>query len=62
MNDEELYEDTALEGVLGGVEQFAKAHSLSCKQAEKELQFVLSCTLHKPRRKPWCMGETSNGN
>ena len=51
MNDEELYEDPALEGVLGGVERFAKALSLSCKQAEKELQSVLSCTLHKPRQK-----------
>ena len=36
---------------MGGVEPFAKAHGLSRKQAEKELQSVLSYTLHKPRRK-----------
>ena len=51
MNVQELYEDPALEGALGGVEPFAKAHGLSRKQAEKELQSVLSYTLHKPRRK-----------
>ena len=51
MNIEELSEDPALEGALGGVERFAKAHGLSHKQAEKELQSVLSYTLHKPRRK-----------
>ena len=68
MNVEELSEDPTLEGALGGVERFAKAHGLYRKQAEKELQSVLSYTLHKPRRKrflpcpPWCMGETSNGN
>ena len=51
MNVEELSEDPALGGALGGVERFAKAHGLSHKQAEKELQSVLSYTLHKPRRK-----------
>lgn len=51
MNIQELYEDPALEGALGGFEPFAKAHGLSRKQAEKELQSVLSYTLHKPRRK-----------
>ena len=51
MNVQELYEDPALEGALGGVEPFAKAHGLSRKQAEKELQSVFSYTLHKPRRK-----------
>ena len=51
MNVQELYEDPALEGALGRVEPFAKAHGLSRKQAEKELQSVLSYTLHKPRRK-----------
>ena len=51
MNVQELYEDPALEGALGRVEPFAKAHGLFRKQAEKELQSVLSYTLHKPRRK-----------
>ena len=46
MNVQELYEDPALEGALGGVEPFAKAHGLSRQQAEKELQSVLSYTLH----------------
>ena len=45
------YVDATEPGSLGGVAPFAKAHKLSLSQAQKELQQVLSYTLHKPRRR-----------
>ena len=36
-------------GSLGGIAKFAKAHKIPVSQAKKELQQVLSYTLHKPR-------------
>ena len=35
MNVQELYEDPALEGALGGVEPFAKAHGPSLQTSRK---------------------------
>ena len=44
------YEDPHEPGGLDGVEPFAKAHKLKTPDALRILQFVLSYTLHKPRR------------
>ena len=46
-----LYTDPTELGSLGGVARFAKAHQIPVSQAKKELQQVLSYTLHKPRRR-----------
>ena len=45
------YADPTEPGSLGGVARFAQAHKIPMSQAEKELQQVLSYTLHKPRRR-----------
>ena len=44
-----LYVDPTKPESLGGVARFAKAHQIPVSQAQKELQQVLSYTLHKPR-------------
>ena len=41
------YVDPTEPGSLGGVAPFAKAHKLPLSQAQKELQQLLSYTLHK---------------
>ena len=43
------YADPTEPGSLGGITKFAKAHKIPVSQAKKELQQVLSYTLHKPR-------------
>ena len=45
------YVDPTEPGSLGGVAKFAKAHKIPVSKAKKELQRVLSYTLHKPRRR-----------
>ena len=45
------YADPTEPGSLGGVAKFAKAHKIPVSKAKKELQQVLSYTLHKPRRR-----------
>ena len=45
------YADPTEPGSLGGIAKFAKAHKIPVSQAKKELQQVLSYTLHKPRRR-----------
>ena len=45
------YVDPTEPGSLGGIAKFAKAHKIPQSQAKKELQQVLSYTLHKPRRR-----------
>ena len=45
------YVDPSVPGSLGGVAKFAKAHKIPLSQAQKELQQILSYTLHKPRRR-----------
>ena len=45
------YVDPTEPGSLGGIAKFAKAHKIPVSQAKKELQQVLSYTLHKPRRR-----------
>ena len=45
------YVDPSASGSLGGVAKFAKAHQIPLAQAQKELQQILSYTLHKPRRR-----------
>ena len=46
-----LYVDPSEPGSLGGVARFAQAHKMPVAQAKKELQEILSYTLHKPRRR-----------
>ena len=43
------YVDPTEPGSLGGIAKFAKAHKIPQFQAKKELQQVLSYTLHKSR-------------
>ena len=45
------YVDPTEPGSLGGVDKFAKAHKIPVSKAKKDLQQVLSYTLHKPRRR-----------
>ena len=45
------YADPTEPGSLGGVAKFAKAHKIPVSKAKKDLQQVLSYTLHKPRRR-----------
>ena len=45
------YVDPTEPGSLGGVAKFAKAHKIPVSKAKKDLQQVLSYTLHKPRRR-----------
>ena len=47
----ESYVDPGEPGSLGGVNAFAKAHKISPRKAKKELEQLLSYTLHKPRRR-----------
>ena len=46
-----LYVDPSELGSLGGVAKFAKVHQIPLSQVKKELEQVLSYTLHKPRRR-----------
>ena len=45
------YVDPTESGSLGGIAKFAKAHKIPQSHAKKELQQVLSYTLHKPRHR-----------
>ena len=45
------YVDPTEPGSLGGIAKFAKAHKIPQSHAKKELQQVLSYTLHKPRHR-----------
>ena len=45
------YVDPSQPGSLGGVAKFAKAHGLTQSKARQVLQTLLSCTLHKLRRR-----------
>ena len=60
------YADPTEPGSLGGVAKFAKAHKIPVSKAKKELQQVLSYTLHKQdvdvlkRYPPWCLKSTNN--
>ena len=45
------YVDPTEPGSLGGIAKFAKAHKIPQSNAKKELQQVLSYTLHKPRHR-----------
>ena len=45
------YEDPRQKGALGGVQAFARAHTLKHPEAQQLLEQVLSYTLHKPVRK-----------
>jgi len=45
------YHDPRALGSLGGVQQFARAHQLPLKQAQRVLERDLAYTLHKPRRR-----------
>ena len=45
------YVDPTEPGSLGGIAKFAKAHKIPQSHAKKELQQVLSYTLHKPQHR-----------
>jgi len=45
------YHDPRAPGSLGGVQQFARAHQLPLKQAQRVWERDLAYTLHKPRRR-----------
>ena len=45
------YEDPSVEGSLGGVTRFAKAHQLSAAKVRDKLESSLGYTLHKPTRR-----------
>ena len=47
----DVYESHEKRGSLGGMRRFAQQTGLPLARAKKILEGLLSCTLHKPRRK-----------